>query len=62
MAYWNDIEWVLEKHDWRYAGKTHAEHGTPTQVASVPAAHQAAYTDGYNDGLHFKKYLNILVP
>lgn len=58
MAYWNKTTWVLEGLDWRYAGKTHAEHGSDNIVASVPAAYQQNYTDGYNDGLHFKKYLN----
>lgn len=62
MAYFDGTNWILEKSDWRYTGKTHAEHGSANMSASVPAAHQTAYDEGWNDGLHFKKYLNILVP
>lgn len=49
--YYNGTVVVYENFDYALWGQTHAVHGSASQVGSIPATNQAAYTDGYNYGL-----------
>jgi hypothetical protein len=48
---------VLEQGDYVYYGRTDAEHGKPTAVASMPAQFQTSYTTGYTLGTYYRYFL-----
>jgi hypothetical protein len=58
MSYYNGTITVVDDYDYAIWGKTHAQNGTPTQVSSIPAPNQAAYTAGFTLGTYWKNNLS----
>lgn len=57
--YWNGTISTADNYDYTLWGKTHAQNGTPTQVSSIPAGNQSAYTAGFELGTFWKNQFKM---